>query len=68
MTPGNLAFLQITFLTGLLGKSTLWPCARGTLPQRKEQLAMATKISSSKKGTEGLCTHRVTQGPSAFFC
>jgi len=29
---------------------------------------MATTISSSKEGTEGLCTHRVTQGPSAFFC
>jgi hypothetical protein len=23
---------------------------------------------SHKKGTESLCAHRATQGPSAFFC
>jgi len=28
---------------------------------------MATTISSSKKGTEVLCTHHTAQGPSAFF-
>jgi hypothetical protein len=29
---------------------------------------MVTTICSRKKGTEGLCAHRVAQGPSAFFC
>jgi hypothetical protein len=28
---------------------------------------MATKTHRSKKGTEVLCTHGVTQGRSAFF-
>jgi len=29
---------------------------------------MSPTNGSSKNGTEGLCTHIVTQGPSAFFC